>query len=98
MEQVLDVYKRPYNEDFPIVCMDESPQQLIEDVKITVIEPGKQSRVDYEYIRHGVVNIFMANEPLKGRRMVEITEQKTKEDRAEFIQKIADEMYPDAKK
>ena len=98
MEQVLDVYKRPYNEDFPVVCMDESPQQLIEDVKTTVIEPGKKARVDYEYIRHGVVNIFMANEPLKGRRMVEITEQKTKEDWAEFMKKIADEMYPNAKK
>jgi len=98
MEQVLDVYKRPYNEDFPVVCMDESPQQLIEDVNIEVIEPGKEARVDYEYIRHGVANIFMANEPLKGRRTVEITEQKTKEDWAEFIQKIADEMYPDAKK
>jgi len=98
MEQVLDVYKRPYNEDFPVVCMDESPQQLIEDVNIEVIEPGKEARVDYEYIRHGVANIFMANEPLKGRRTVEITEQKTKEDWAEFIQKIADETYPDAKK
>ena len=98
MEQVLDVYKRPYNEYFPVVCMDESPQQLIEDVNIEVIEPGKEARVDYEYIRHGVANIFMANEPLKGRRTVEITEQKTKEDWAEFIQKIADETYPDAKK
>jgi len=98
MEQVLDVYKRPYNEDFPVVCMDESPQQLIEDVQSTVIEPQKPARVDYEYVRHGVANIFMANEPLKGRRFVEITEQKTKEDWAEFIKKIADEFYPDAKK
>jgi len=98
MEQVLDVYKRPYDEDFPVVCMDESPQQLIEEVNSTVLEPGKAARVDYEYIRHGVVNIFMANEPLKGRRMVEITQQKTKEDWAKFIQKIANEMYPDAKK
>ena len=98
MEQVLDVYKRPYSENFPVVCMDESSQQLIEDVAITVMEPGKAARIDYEYIRHGVVNIFMANEPLKGRRIVEITQQKTKEDWAEFVQKIADEMYPDAKK
>jgi len=98
MEQVLDVYKRPYNEDFPVVCMDESPKQLIEDVQTTEIEPGKSARTDYEYIRHGVANIFMANEPLKGRRIVEITERKTKEDWAEFVKKIADEMYPDAKK
>jgi hypothetical protein len=78
MEQVPDVYKRHYDEDFPVVCMDESPQQLIEDVAATDIEPGKAARVDYEYVRHGVANIFMANEPLKGRRMVEITEHKTK--------------------
>jgi transposase len=98
MEQVLDVYKRPYDEDNPVICMDESPQQLIEDVTTTVIEPGKDARVDYEYIRHGVANIFMANEPLKGRRIVEITEQKTKQDWAKFIKNLADEMYPDAKK
>jgi transposase len=98
MEQTLDVYKRPYNEDFPVVCMDESPEQLIEEVNSTDMEPGKDARVDSTYIRHGVANIFIANEPLKGRRMVEITEQKTKKDWAEFIQKVADEMYPDAKK
>jgi transposase len=98
MEQVLDVYKRPCDDEHPVVCMDESPQQLIEDVQTTVIEPGQDARVDYEYIRHGVANIFMANEPLKGRRMVEITEQKTKKDRAKFIRQIADEMYPDAKR
>jgi hypothetical protein len=98
MEQVLDVYKRPYEEAYPVVCMDESPQQLIEDVQTTEIEPGKDARVDYEYIRHGVANIFMANEPLKGRRMVEITEHKTKKDWAKFIKKVAEEMYPDAQK
>jgi hypothetical protein len=98
MEQVLDVYKRPYDEEFPVVCMDESPEQLIEEVKSTDIEPGKEARVDSTYIRHGVANIFIANEPLKGRRMVEITHQKTKEDWAKFIKKVSDEMYPDAKK
>ena len=98
MEQVLDVYKRPYDEDFPVVCMDESPEQLIETVREEKMEPGKDKRVDYEYIRHGVVNIFMANEPLKGRRMVEVTEFKTKKDWAKFMSRIANEMYPDAKK
>ena len=92
MEQVLDVYKRPYNADNPVICMDESPHQLIEDVNSTDSEQGKLERVDYEYIRHGVVNIFMANEPLKGLRIVEITERKTKEDRAEFIRRIAGEI------
>jgi transposase len=98
MEQVLDVYKRPYDEYFPVVCMDESPEQLIETVQEEKMEPGKDKRVDYEYIRHGVVNIFMANEPLNGRRMVEVTEYKTKKDWAKFAKRIADEMYPAAKR
>jgi len=98
MEQVLDVYKRPYDEYFPVVCMDESPEQLIETVREEKMELGKDKRVDYEYIRHGVVNIFMANEPLKGKRLVEITEFKTKVDWARFIQRIADEIYPQAKR
>ena len=98
MEQILDVYKRPYNEDFPVVCMDESPVQLIETVAEEKMEPGKDKRIDYEYIRHGVVNVFMANAPLKGGRLVEITEFKKKKDWAKFTKRIADEMYPNAKK
>jgi len=98
MEQVLDVYKRPYDEDFPVVCMDESPVQLIETVGEEKMEPGKEKRIDYEYIRHGVVNVFMANEPLKGQRLVEVTKYKTKKDWAKFVKKIADEMYPAAKR
>jgi hypothetical protein len=98
MEQVLDVYKRPYNESFPVVCMDESPEQLIETVQEEKMECGKDKRIDYEYVRHGVANIFMANEPLKGRRLVEVTEFKTKNDWAKFAKRIADEMYPDATK
>jgi len=98
MERVLDVYKRPYDEDYPVVCMDESPKQLIETVQEEKMEPGKEKRIDYEYIRHGVVNIFMANEPLKGHRLVEVTEFKKKKDWAEFMKRISDEMYPEAKK
>lgn len=98
MEQVLDVYKRPYDEYFPVVCMDESPKQLIETVREEKMEQGKEKRVDYEYIRHGVINIFMSNEPLKGQRLVEVTAYKTKKDWAKFVKRIADEIYPDAKK
>jgi hypothetical protein len=98
MEQVLDVYKRPYDEQHPVVCMDESPKQLIETVQEEQMEQGKDKRVDYEYIRHGVVNIFLANEPLKGQRMVEVTESKTKKDWAKFMKRVADEMYPEAKR
>jgi hypothetical protein len=98
MEQVLDVYNRPYNIDFPVVCMGESPEQLIETVSDEKMEVGKDKRVDYEYIRHGVANIFMANEPLKGKRLIDVTEFKTKTDWAKFVKRIADEMYPEAKK
>jgi hypothetical protein len=98
MEHVLDVYKLPYDEDYPVVCMDESPKQLIEEIASTAMKPGQEARVDYEYIRHGMVNIFIANEPLRGKRIVEVTEFKTKKDWARFVKRIADEMYPQAKK
>jgi len=90
MEQVLYVYKRPYDARFPVVCMDESPRQLIDEVKTPVsASPGRPARHDYEYKRCGTCNIFMANEPLAGTRMVEVTESKTKEDWAYFVEKIA---------
>jgi len=79
--------------------MDESPKQLIEESRPSLpIKPGIEQRTDYEYIRHGVVNVFMANEPLRGKRLVEITEFKTKKDWAAFMKRIADEMYPTASK
>jgi len=78
--------------------MDESPKQLIEEVASTPIKQGQEARVDYEYIRHGMVNVFMANEPLKGKRLVEITVYKTKKDWAKFVKRISDQMYPQAKK
>ena len=62
------------------------------------MKPGQDARVDYEYIRHGVINIFMANEPLKGKRFVEVTEYKTKKDWAMFVKRIADSSYSKAKK
>lgn len=99
MEHVLDIYKRPYDPEYPVVCMDESPKQLIEEGRSSIaMKPGQEAREDYEYIRHGVVNIFMANEPLKGKRLVQVTEFKTKKDWAMFVKRIADEQYPDAKK
>jgi len=99
MEHVLDVYKKPYDEEFPVVCMDESPKQLIEEGQPSqAMKPGQEARVDYEYIRHGVVNIFMANEPLRGKRFVEVTAFKTKKDWAIFVKRIADEWYPTATK
>ena len=88
MEKVLDVYKEPYNAEIPVVCMDESPKQLIEEGKPSVaMKSGQDARVDYEYVRHGVVNIFMANEPLMGKRYVQVTEFKTKRDWGQVCKK-----------
>lgn len=99
MEMVLDVYKMSYNEAIPVVCMDESPKQLIKETRIPLErKPGYDTKEDFEYERCGVVNIFMANEPLSGKRFVKVTEQKTKKDWALFIKEIADEHYPNAGK
>ena len=99
MEQVLDVYKRPYDERNPVVCMDESPKQLIGETRTgSPMKPGKEKRADYEYTRKGTCNIFMVNEPLAGKRRVKITKTKTKLDWAELIKEIANEDYPEADK
>lgn len=99
MELVLDVYKTPYDDAFPVVCMDESPRQLIKQTRLPIArKAGQDAREDYEYERKGVANIFMANEPLKGKRYVEVLISKTKKDWAGFIKEIADKHYPKAKK
>ena len=96
MERVLDVYKRPYDPLYPVVCMDESPKQLIKETRMPIpAAVGRAQRYDYEYERCGVCNIFMANEPLAGVRFVEVTEKKTKSDWAVFVKGIADR-YEDA--
>ena len=97
MEQVLDVYKRPYSKEFPLICMDESPKQLIKETRIAIpMKPGQEARQDFEYERCGVSNIFMASEPLKGKRYVKVTERKTKVDWAIFIRELADNHYKTA--
>jgi hypothetical protein len=98
MEKVLETYKLPYDPDFPVVCMDESPKQLIKETRQSIpMKPGADKKIDYEYARCGMCNIFMANEPLKGKRFVKITETKTKKDWALFIKSISDDHYKDAK-
>lgn len=90
MEQVLDAYKRPYDPLRPLVCMDESPRQLIRATRLSLVaEPGRVEREDYEYERCGVCNVFMAMEPLAGKRLVRVTERKTRTDWAEFLEEIA---------
>jgi len=99
MELVLDVYKMPYNEAIPVVCMDESPKQLIKETRLPEErKPGLDAREDFEYERCGVANIFMVNEPLSGKRFVKVTETKTKKDWAMLMKEIADELYPKAEK
>ncbi|CAG1023238.1 hypothetical protein MTYM_02291 [Methylococcales bacterium] len=90
MEKVLDVYKQPYDSQIPVVCMDESPKQLIAETRIPIpASPGEPEKHDYVYERCGTCNIFVAFEPLTGNRMVDVTERRTKEDWAHFMEKIA---------
>lgn len=92
MEMVLDVYKRPFDPLYPVVCMDESPKQLIGETKVPIpASPGKPAKHDYEYKRCGICNIFISCEPLVGKRTVKVTERKTKRDWACFIEEIADQ-------
>jgi len=99
MEDVLDVYKRPYNETRPVVCMDESSKQLIKETRIPIpARPGESERYDAEYERNGTCNIFLHVEPLKGKRKIKITDQRKKTDWAHFIKELVDEDYPQAQK
>jgi hypothetical protein len=97
MEDVLEVYKRPYDPKRPVVCLDETSKQLIGEVQTPVLAtPGQAGHYDYEYVRKGVANVFMIFEPLAGQRDVEVTDRRTKKDYAECLRKISDQMYPDA--
>ena len=97
MEDVLEVYKRPYDPTRPVVCLDETSKQLIGETRPPVpAAPGKVAQYDYEYVRNGVANLFMIFEPLAGQRDGEVTDRRTKKDYAECLRKISDEMYPDA--
>lgn len=90
MEQVLDIYKRPFDAKYPVICMDEAPKQLIGETKAPLpLWPGHPARYDYEYRRCGVCNIFLACEPLSGKRIVNVKETKTKLDWAIFLEQIA---------
>ena len=97
MEDVLEVYKRPYDSRRPVVCLDETSKQLIGEVRRPVpAAPGQVAHYDSEYVRNGVANLFMIVEPLAGRRDVEVTDRRTKKDYAQCLRKLSDELYPDA--
>jgi transposase len=97
MEDVLDVYTRPYNERYPQVCFDEISKQLLADVLPPLpAQPGTPQREDYEYERHGVRNLFLSYEPLKSRRHVTVTAHRTRIDFAHAMKDLVDVRYPDA--
>jgi len=99
MEDVLAVYQLPYDPDYPVVCMDESCKQMIGEVHEPIpCAPGKPKRIDDEYVRNGVAEIFMELEPLAGKRHVEVTERRTRKDWAAQIKQMLDERYPNATK
>jgi hypothetical protein len=99
MEETLDIYKRPYDPKYPVVCMDESSKQLIKEVRDPLpSQPGHVLKYDTEYERNGTVSIFMAFEPLQGLRYTQITERRTQVDWAEFIKNLVDNQYSEAEK
>ena len=99
MEDVLEVYHLPYDPDYPVVCMDESCKQMIGEVREPIPgKPGQVKKVDDEYVRNGVAEIFMEVEPLAGKRHVAITERRTRKDWALQIKQMLDLRYPDAHK
>ena len=99
MEDVLGVYQLPYDADYPVVCMDESSKQLVGEVHPPIpAAAGRGEIIDHEYVRNGVASIFLAVEPLTGRRHVEITEKRTRREFAHFVRRLLDEDYPEATK
>uniref|UniRef100_A0A7C4PJR3 IS630 family transposase n=1 Tax=Anaerolinea thermolimosa TaxID=229919 RepID=A0A7C4PJR3_9CHLR len=99
MEDVLGVYKRPLDDQRPLLCMDEMPKQLLSETREPLpVAPGKPARQDYEYQRGGVADVCMAFEPLVGKRYIEITDQRRREEWARVMQKVSDELYPQAEK
>jgi hypothetical protein len=99
MEDVLDVYQRPYDAELPQVCLDEASKQLIGETRQPQpAAPGQVAREDYEYVRKGTANLFMIFEPLAGRRHVKVTERRTKKDFAQVVKELVDDLYPSARK
>jgi DDE superfamily endonuclease len=97
MEDVLDVYHRPYDPKRPQVCLDEASKQLVgEVVQPLPPAPGQPERFDYEYVRHGTANLFLISEPLAGWRHVEVTERRTAKDYATVLRWLAEDVHPDA--
>ena len=97
MEDVLDVYQRPYDPVRPLICLDETSRQVLREVRAPLpAAPGRSARHDPEYARDGVVNLFLVSEPLRGRRQVRLSERRTRIDFAHCIKELVDVHYPEA--
>jgi transposase len=99
MELILDLYEKPLDPRFPVVCLDECARQLTGDLQEALpLRPGDARREDYEYERRGTCNLFVTVEPLAGRRQVVVTDQRTSKDFAERLRQLVDVDYPEAEK
>jgi hypothetical protein len=99
MENVLEVYHRPYEANRPVACTDETSKQLVKETRASqAVEPGRIERFDYGYERNGTANVFLFREPLRGRRQVNVTERRTRTDWALQIQELLDVHYPQAER
>jgi DDE superfamily endonuclease len=99
LEDVLEVYQRPLDPTYPVICMDETSKQLVSETRVSLpVKPGQPLREDYEYERHGVANLFLFSEPLKGWREVQVTERRTRIDWAIAMRELSDQHYPTAER
>jgi hypothetical protein len=99
MEDVLEVYQRPYDPHRPLICMDETSKQLVGETRSPLRSvPGTPARYDAEYVRHGVANLFLFSEPLTGKRCVRVREQRTMQDWAHVMRELIEETYADAER
>jgi len=99
MEEVLDIYTRPYDPRYPQVCLDETSKQLVSETRVPIpAEPGQAERYDYEYERQGTCHLFMCFEPLTGRRHVTVSTRRTKLEFAHVLRDRVDVHYPEAEK
>lgn len=99
MEDVLQVYARPFHAQLPVVCIDEARKELRSTPRGSLpVEPGQGKREDYEYAREGWANLFLAVEPLAGKRHVQITQRRTAVDFAAFLKTVSDDLYPQAER
>jgi hypothetical protein len=97
MEDILDLYESEYDPENPVICVDEKPYQLLDNlIKPIPIKKGKVQKIDYEYKREGTCNIFMISEPFNGFRSCKVSQQRTKKDFAQLLKDLSDKYYPKA--